>query len=90
MLDLAKYTKELSNHLSASSNILLICHINPDGDAIGSQLALYQYLTSQGKSVEMLSPNYLQEFLKWMDGIDKINIYIRDRKACRAIIKKLT
>jgi phosphoesterase RecJ-like protein len=88
MLDLAKYTKELSNHLSASSNILLICHINPDGDAIGSQLALYQYLTSQGKSVEMLSPNYLQEFLKWMDGIDKINIYIRDRKACRAIIKK--
>jgi phosphoesterase RecJ-like protein len=88
MLDLAKYTKELSNHLSASSNILLICHINPDGDAIGSQLALYQYLTSRGKNVEMLSPNYLQEFLKWMDGVGKINIFIRDRKAGRALIKK--
>jgi phosphoesterase RecJ-like protein len=88
MLDLAKYTKELSNHLSASSNILLICHINPDGDAIGSQLALYQYLMSLGKSVEMLSPNYLQEFLKWMDGVEKINIYIRNRKAGREIIKK--
>jgi len=88
MLELAKYTKELSNHLSASSNILLICHINPDGDAIGSQLALYQYLISQGKNVEMLSPNYLQEFLKWMDGVDKINIFIRDRKLGREIIKK--
>jgi len=88
MLDLAKYTKELSNHLSASSNILLICHINPDGDAVGSQLALYQYLKSLGKTVEMLSPNYLQEFLKWMDGVDKINIFIRDRKAGREIIKK--
>jgi phosphoesterase RecJ-like protein len=88
MLDLAKYTKELSNHLSASSNILLICHINPDGDTIGSQLALYQYLISKGKNVEMLSPNYLQEFLKWMEDVDKINIFIRDRKAGRRIIKK--
>jgi phosphoesterase RecJ-like protein len=88
MFDIAKYTKELSKHLAASSNILLICHINPDGDAIGSQLALYQYLTSLGKNVEMLSPNYLQEFLKWMDGVDKINIFIRDRKAGREIIRK--
>ena len=88
MLDLAKYTKELSKDLSAASNILLICHINPDGDAIGSQLALYQYLTSKGKNVEMLSPNYLQEFLKWMDGIDKIKIFIQDRKAGRDLINK--
>jgi len=88
MLDLAKYTKELSNHLSASSNILLICHINPDGDAVGSQLAFYQYLISKGKSVEMLSPNYLQEFLKWMEGVEKINIFIRDRKAGKELVKK--
>jgi phosphoesterase RecJ-like protein len=67
---------------------LLICHINPDGDAIGSQLALFQYLTSQGKNVEMLSPNYLQEFLKWMDGVDKINVFTRDRKKGREIIQK--
>lgn len=88
MLDLAKYTKELSNQLLSANNILLICHVNPDGDAIGSQLALYHYLMSIGKKTEMLSPNYLQEFLKWMDGIDKINIFIKDRKACRNIIKQ--
>jgi phosphoesterase RecJ-like protein len=88
MLDLAKYTKELSNHLSAASNILLICHINPDGDAVGSQLALYQYLKSTGKNVNMLSPNYLQEFLKWMDGVDQIKVFIRDRKGGRELIKK--
>ena len=87
MLDLAKYTKELSNHLSAAGNILLVCHVNPDGDAIGSQLALYHYLVSTGKNVEMLSPNYLQEFIKWMDGIDKINIFIKDRKGCKKIIE---
>ena len=66
---------------------MLICHINPDGDAIGSQLALYHYLKSKEKNVNMIAPNYLQEFLKWMDGSEKINIFIKDRKACRKIIK---
>jgi phosphoesterase RecJ-like protein len=87
VLDLAKYTKELSIRLKAAQNILLVCHVNPDGDAIGSQLALYHYLKSTGKKVEMISPNYLQEFLKWMNGIDKINIFIRDRSRCKALIE---
>jgi phosphoesterase RecJ-like protein len=88
VLDLAKYTKELSIHLKAAQNILLICHVNPDGDAIGSQLALYHYLKSTGKNVEMLSPNYLQEFLKWMNGVDAINVFIKDRNGCKAIIDR--
>ena len=88
MLKLAKYTKELSNRLNEAKDILLICHINPDGDAIGSQLALYQYLIAKGKKVSMLSPNFLQEFLKWMDGVGKINIYTKDRSACKEMIMK--
>jgi len=64
----AKYTKELSKLLSHSTNILGICHINPDGDAIGSLLAFYHYLNSKGIKAGMMSPNNLQEFLKWMDG----------------------
>jgi len=88
VLDLAKYTKELSIQFKAAGNILLVCHVNPDGDAIGSQLALYHYLKSTGKNVEMISPNYLQEFLKWMKGVDKINIFIKDRNGCRSIIFK--
>ena len=87
MIDLSKYTKQLSNLFSTADNILLISHINPDGDAIGSQIALYQFLTSQGKKVSMLTPNYLQEFLKWMDGSDQISIFIQDRKKCLNLIK---
>ena len=86
MKDLSKYTKELSKLFSSKENILLICHINPDGDAIGAQLALYHYLKASGKKVEMLSPNYLQEFLKWMDGAELINIFIKDRKRGMSLI----
>ncbi len=88
MIDLSKYTKELSNLFSSSGNILLISHINPDGDAIGSQLALYHFLTSGGRIVRMMTPNYLQEFLKWMTGSELIDVYIKDRKKCRKIIEQ--
>ena len=49
MIDLSKYTKELSKLFSSSENILIICHINPDGDSVGSQLALYHYFKAKGK-----------------------------------------
>ena len=88
MADLVKYTKELSKQLVEAENILLVCHVNPDGDSVGSQLALYHYLVSKGKNPSMISPNYLQEFLKWMDGADKINIFIKDRKTCKELIYK--
>jgi len=86
VIDLSQYTKELSILFSSSENILLICHINPDGDAIGSQLALYHFLKTKGKNVDMLAPNYLQDFLKWMDGSAHINI---KRKKCRYVSSKL-
>jgi phosphoesterase RecJ-like protein len=88
MLELSKYSKEISEHFFSSGNILLISHINPDGDAIGSQLALYHYLKAQGKNVDMITPNNLQEFLKWMDGADLINVFIRNRKKGAELVKK--
>lgn len=87
MFELAKYTKELSELLDSADNILIISHINPDGDAIGSQLALYHYLASKGKKAGMMCPNNLQEFLKWMDGSDKINVFTRKRKKCITLIE---
>jgi len=88
VIELSKYTKELSKLFSSSENILLISHINPDGDAIGSQLALYHFLKTFGRNAGMMTPNYLQEFLKWMDGADLINIFIKDRKKCRKLIEE--
>jgi phosphoesterase RecJ-like protein len=87
VIDLSKYTKELSKLFSTSENILAICHINPDGDSVGSQLALYHYFKTYGKNINLLAPNNLQEFLKWMDGADLINIFIKDRKNCRTLIE---
>jgi phosphoesterase RecJ-like protein len=88
VIDLSKYTKELSKLFSTSENILIICHINPDGDSVGAQLALYHYFKSKGKDVSLMAPNNLQEFLKWMDGSEEITIFIKDRKRGRMLINK--
>jgi phosphoesterase RecJ-like protein len=88
VIDLSKYTKELSKLFSTSGNILIICHINPDGDSVGAQLALYHYFKSKGKDVSLLAPNNLQEFLKWMDGAELINIFIKDRRKGRMLIEQ--
>jgi phosphoesterase RecJ-like protein len=88
VIDLSKYTKELSKLFSSSENILIICHINPDGDSVGAQLALYHYFKSIGKNVSLMAPNNIQEFLKWMDGADQINIFIKERKKSKILIER--
>lgn len=77
----------LSHYIESSEKILLICHVNPDGDAIGSMLAMYYYLQSKGKQVDMIAPNYLQEFLKWMDGSELINVFLQKRKKSYKLIE---
>jgi len=81
-----KYKKELIHLLGQAHNILLICHVNPDGDAVGSMIALGDFLQSRGKQVKMISPNNLQEFIKWMNGVNEILIYTRQKKHCDEII----
>jgi len=71
----SKYIKELSKLLDDSSNIVLICHINPDGDAIGSMLGMYHYLRGKSRKVSMVSPNQLPKFLKWMPGAGDIGTF---------------
>ena len=42
-----------------SNNIVLLCHDNPDGDAIGSTLAMYHTLKKLGKEVDIVIYPYL-------------------------------
>lgn len=82
-----KYIKELSQFLTDSRNITLICHTNPDGDAIGSVLAMHHYLSDRGKSCKIVSPSALPDFLSWMDGASEICIYEEDREASLESLK---
>lgn len=70
--EFGKYTKELKKLIDEADHILLICHINPDGDAIGAMLAMRSWIISRGKEAGMISPNALQKFLLWMKDVDRV------------------
>jgi phosphoesterase RecJ-like protein len=48
--------------------IVIVTHITPDGDALGSSLGLYHFLLEMGKLVNVIVPNDFPGFLRWMPG----------------------
>ncbi len=85
MLDiksLRQKTSTFSTKIHESQNIAIIPHNNPDGDAIGSALALYILLKKINKNVQIISPSIFPDFLNWMPESNKINI-ISKRKGAK-------
>ena len=52
--------------LKDAKAITIVFHFNPDGDALGSALALYHYFKDDGYEVSVISPNPFPGFLKWI------------------------
>jgi phosphoesterase RecJ-like protein len=78
---------KLKKELSTVKNIVIVPHKSPDGDAIGSVTALYDYLIQLGHNVSMISPNDFPDFLKWMKHCALIINYELDEEKANAIIK---
>jgi phosphoesterase RecJ-like protein len=66
--------------LDESTQISIIPHSGPDGDALGSSLALYQYLTKKGKKAQIISPSAYPVFLRWLPENSKVWIYTHGKK----------
>ncbi|MCM1028423.1 MAG: DHH family phosphoesterase [Pseudoflavonifractor sp.] len=52
----------------------IVCHVSPDGDAIGSSLALSHVLEALGKSVRVVTPDMPPRSLLFLPGADNIII----------------
>ena len=63
---------ELQLALSGSKKIVIIPHKNPDGDALGSSLALNYFLNKTGHYSIVIAPNEYPEFLDWMPNQEKV------------------
>ena len=60
-----------------AEKIVIVSHVSPDGDAIGSSLGLYHFLQTQDKNVHVIVPNQFPDFLKWMPGAKEVILYDR-------------
>lgn len=74
--------------LKDTKAITIVFHFNPDGDALGSALALYHYFKDDGYSVSVISPNPFPNFLQWMPGADQIIVAQENLTEARKRIKE--
>ena len=79
--------QELKNLLSAKQNVVITTHVNPDGDAIGSSVALLNFLIKMGHDVSVIVPNDYQDFLKWMKNDELIINYSNSKNESQDKIK---
>jgi len=62
----------ITRQLQDAHNILVLSHIRPDGDAIGSLLGLGLALQSAGKEVQMVLPDGVPRNFRYLKGSEKI------------------
>ncbi|WP_419211008.1 DHH family phosphoesterase [Maribacter sp. X9] len=81
-----EHLNALKKLLSSTKKIAIIPHKNPDGDAIGSTLALWHYLVNKGHTASIISPNDFPKFLKWMPGSETILNFERENSQAKSCI----
>lgn len=74
--------------LATPKKIAIIPHRSPDGDAMGSTLALYHFLLKSNHQPIVIAPNDFPEFLAWMPGSDQVLVYENDRVKTTQILQE--
>ena len=74
--------------LKNSKKIVITTHQSPDGDAIGSSLALCGYLVKNGFDVSVVVPDSFPKFLMWMIGAENVHVYDDDENVVKGLIRE--
>lgn len=73
--------------LASPKKIAIIPHRNPDGDAMGSTLALYHFLLKLNHQPILISPNEFPDFLAWLPSSEKVLIFEKDKVNTTEVLK---
>ena len=66
---------QLKQQIQNSKKAVILSHRSPDGDSIGSSLAIYHYLKNYITDVKVITPDPAPKFINWLEGFDLIISY---------------
>ena len=66
--------KEAKDLIEAAHKIVVIQAENPDGDSLGSSLALEEILSDLGKTVSVYCPVEIPKYMRYITGWDRVSI----------------
>jgi bifunctional oligoribonuclease and PAP phosphatase NrnA len=74
--------------IAKSKNIVLTTHLTPDGDAIGSELAMYSYLKAKKINVNIINHSITPDNLVFLDPKKLIKVFSKHKEKNEQLIKK--
>lgn len=86
-MQLQAFFEKFDTVIQEHRKFVIVCHVNPDGDAIGSVLAMSSFLKNHGQDVVSIAPNAFPSFLAWMPGAQDILIFESDVETSRNAIQ---
>jgi phosphoesterase RecJ-like protein len=76
----------LKNH--TDPKIIITTHHKPDADALGSSLALLNYLKNAGIASTVISPTDFGEYLRWMPAVETVINFEEHRKSVEKLVEE--
>lgn len=67
----------LIQRIKSARHIVLTTHVSPDGDGIGSEMALWHFLRRIGKTVHIFNPSVTSREYQFLDPDEVIAVYNR-------------
>jgi bifunctional oligoribonuclease and PAP phosphatase NrnA len=64
--------QSIAGLVESANNIIITAHKSPDGDSIGSSVALWHFLRQTKERVTVVHPDPAPEFLHWLEGTTEI------------------
>ncbi|MDB5227335.1 MAG: exopolyphosphatase [Bacteroidota bacterium] len=80
--------EELVEFLKTPKNIVITTHQKPDGDAMGSSLALYNFLLPLGHNVRVISPTEFPNYFSYLPNCDEVWNYLENPNLSQIAIEE--
>ncbi len=87
----SKEVEKAASFFESARNIVIVTHMSPDGDAMGSSLGMKHYLQSSivnsQSSINVIVPNAFPSFFAWMPGAEEDFVYESQSQEADALIE---
>jgi bifunctional oligoribonuclease and PAP phosphatase NrnA len=83
-----EFSSELKQLIRTPQNVAIFSHRNPDGDAIGSALAMRHYLEQYGHTVHVFFPSEFPEDFEALPGSGDALIWDIHTEECKEVLNR--
>lgn len=78
---------QLRSLINNAETIVLCCHLNADGDALGAMLGWAEVLKVMGKEPLVVAPDQYPDYLQWLPNTEKIVRYDKRKDFVNTVLK---